>query len=116
LQSQWHHPELSSGHLLMFHHAPERHRLSWRLSQSEQTFRRIMFLSWTPGGQCKSHMNLIKRVLPQPVSPMIITGIPHLFIILFCSAFNPLTLYLTSIRYSPEAHVNSQDLLDVVIG
>jgi hypothetical protein len=37
-----------------------------------------MLVISTPGGTCSPHMNLISRVLPQPVSPIIITGISHL--------------------------------------
>ena len=36
-----------------------------------------MFLG-PSGPDCSSHMNFIKRVFPHPVSPMMITGMPHL--------------------------------------
>lgn len=42
------------------------------------TFIRIIFLTSTPGGCCSEHINLISRVFPHPVSPIIITGILHL--------------------------------------
>ena len=31
-----------------------------------------------PGPDCNPHMYRIRQVLPQPVSPMMTTGIPHL--------------------------------------
>ena len=36
-----------------------------------------MFLG-PPGPDCKPHMNRIREVFPQPVSPIMTTGIPHL--------------------------------------
>ena len=36
-----------------------------------------MFLG-PPGPDCKPHMNRIRLVFPQPVSPIMTTGIPHL--------------------------------------
>ena len=38
----------------------------------------IMFSTASPGISCKEHINLIRRVFPHPVSPIIITGISHL--------------------------------------
>ena len=42
------------------------------------TFIRMTLFNLTPAGFCKSHMKRIRRVFPQPVSPMMITGMPHL--------------------------------------
>ena len=42
------------------------------------TFIRMTLFSSTPAGFCKSHMKRIRRVFPQPVSPIMITGMPHL--------------------------------------
>ena len=41
-----------------------------------------MFLG-PPGPDCKPHMYRIRHVLPQPVSPMMTTGMPHLGFINF---------------------------------
>ena len=42
-----------------------------------RTFMSNMFFG-PPGPDCKPHMYRMRQVFPQPVSPMTITGIPHL--------------------------------------
>ena len=48
-----------------------------RKAYSVHTFMSIIFFG-PPGPDCKPHMYRMRQVLPQPVSPIMTTGIPHL--------------------------------------
>lgn len=69
---------------------------AWEINVS-QTFMSIIFLS---SFDCREHRNFTNRVLPDPVSPIIMTGMSHLWERYICAKlYESIWMYHTEVNY-----------------